>query len=310
MNEGGMVKKIISFSIALVILITACNQAAVPDPTATPAPSPTPTTMMGKPTLLREIQLETQTGTSYSLDWSRDGTTLAAGSGYELTLLNQDLTGTPVVLRPESGALVVSWSPDGKQIATVFGYRNPEITISSLDPATNQLTEIRQLDGSTDQYSVAWSPDGKLLATLADDDRTVIQIWDSGTWERIHIYELPYGYPRRALNWSRDSTTLYDAGEIDGRVVAFALQVADGSVQEMGRFPVEKVYAFAASPDGRMVALADEDGTVELVDVASGEVYSEIKTVDQPVDLAWHPGGKLLAILGYETALQLWKIGE
>jgi hypothetical protein len=78
----------------------------------------------------------------------------------------------------------------------------------------------------------------------------------------------------------------------------------------MGRFPVEKVFAFAVSPDARMVALADEGGSVDLVDVASGEVYSEIKTVDQPVDLAWHPGGKLLAILGYETALQLWKIGE
>jgi WD40 repeat protein len=147
-----------------------------------------------------------------------------------------------------------------------------------------------------------------LLATLADDDRTVIQIWDSGTWERIHIYELPYGYPRRALNWSRDSTTLYDAGEIDGRVVAFALHVADGSVQEIGFN--RRSLCLCSLTDAEEVAIADEGGIVELVDGASGEVYSEIKTVDQPVDLAWHPGGKLLAVLGYKTALQLWEIGN
>ena len=292
----------------LLLLAISCSPEFIPAPTETAVPSPTPALAFAMPALVKEIELETQTGTSYSLDWSHNGKTLAVGSGYEITLLNHDLSGTPAVLRPESGVLAMSWSPDGKQLATINGYRNPDITIWDLDTGAGQLTRIRQIDGEADQYGVSWSPDGKLLATLADDDKTTIQIWDTATWEQIHEYLLPYTYPRRALNWSSDSTTLYDTGEADGQAVAFGLNVSDGAVQELGKFPLDEVYAFAISPNGEQFAIADERGIVQFVEVASGETAAEIKTVEQPVDLAWNRDGNAIAILGYKTALQLWAL--
>jgi WD40 repeat protein len=256
--------------------------------------------------LVKEIQLDTQTGTSYTLDWSQDGEILAAGSGYEITLLGKDLDAKPVVIKPEVGALAVALSPSGDQLATVNGYRNTDITIWDLEKNSGQLTQVRQLDGGSDQYGVSWSPDGRLLATLGDDDKTTIQIWDTTTWEQVHRYELTYAYPRRALNWSRDSAILYEAGEADGQAVVFALDVNDGTVKELGKFSTDELYAFAISPDALTLAIADEHGVIRFVDLDSGGRIVDIKTVDQPVDLVWHPDGKRLAILGYKSALQLW----
>ena len=283
-----------------------------PAATATPVPpaTSTPPVEFLLPVLAKEIELDTQTGTSYTLDWSQDGETLAAGSGYEITLLDKDLGAAPVIIKPEVGALAVSWGPSGDQLATVFGYRNPEITIWYLDRSTGNLSQVRQLDGGDDQYGVSWSPDGKLLATLGDDDKTTIQIWDAATWEEIHRYELPYAYPRRALNWSADSTMLYEAGEKDGQVVVFALDVNDGSVQEIGKFSADELYVFAIAPDAKTLAVADEHGIVQFVEIDSKEKLTAIKTVDQPVDLVWSPDGKRLAILGYKTALQLWDTSQ
>jgi WD40 repeat protein len=104
----------------------------------------------------------------------------------------------------------------------------------------------------------------------------------------------------------RRQQDFYDAGESDGQVVAFALSVSDGTVQELGRFPIDDVYAFVISPDANTIAIADERGTIQFIDTSSEEAVTSIKTVDQPVDLAWNPLDGTLAVLGYETALQLW----
>ena len=92
--------------------------------------------------------------------------------------------------------------------------------------------------------------------------------------------------------------------------MAFALNVSDGTVQELGNFSIDDVYAFVVSPDAKTIAIADERGIVQFIDTSSGESKNSIKTVDQPVDLAWNPNDGILAILGYKTALQLWEINK
>jgi WD40 repeat protein len=297
-------------TLAIGLFLGACSGSGTPMPISTALATPTEEQSKTIPTLIAEVKLETQTGTSYTLDWRHDGEILAAGSGYEISLLSSDLNERVATLKPEPGALGVSWSPDGNQVATIFGYRNPTIKIWNWDINNKQLTQVQQIEAGSDQYGVSWSPNGRLLATLGDDDKSTIQIWDTSTWAEIQKYELLYQNPRRALNWSADSTTLYDAGESNGQVVAFALNVADGTVQELAEFPAGGVSAFVISPAANYLAVADEHGIVQIVDIASGEVVTEFKTVDQPVDLAWNPNGQTLAILDYKTTLQLWKVSD
>jgi WD40 repeat protein len=120
---------------------------------------------------------------------------------------------------------------------------------------------------------------------------------------------LPYGIPRRALNWSADSTLLYDAGEADGQAVIFALNVNDGTVQELIKLPVEQVAAFTISPDATKLAIAG-DGIVRILEASSGDVRMEFPSVPEPVDLAWNPNGNSLAVLDYKTTLQLWDVKQ
>jgi WD40 repeat protein len=289
------------------LLIAACGEFNNPIPTLTAVPSPTSVLIQMEPTLIKEIELETQTGTSYTVDLSPDGETLAVTSGFEITLLSSDLNETHAVLKPEGGALGVTWGPDQTRFATVNGFQNPTFKLWDWDKRNNQLTLIQEVQADSDQYGVFWSPDGKLLATLADDDKSTFQIWDANTGEELHKFDLPYTNPRRTSTWSADSSTLFGAGESKGQIVVFALNVADRSVQEVAKFAARVAEAFAFSPNAKKLAVADARGIVQIVDIASGEALTEFKSVDQPVDRAWNPNGTL-AILDYKTKLQLWSL--
>lgn len=290
------------------VLIAACGGLDVRGPTATLDLSPSPMPTMSPPTLIKEIKLDTQTDTAYTLDWSPDGEILAVASGFEITLVSNDLNQIHAVLSPQGGGLAVSWNPDQTKFATVNGYRNLTIKIWDWDRVDNQLILAQQNQADSDQYGVFWSPDGKLLATLADDDKSTFQFWDAGTGEELNTYKLPYANPLRTSSWSTDSSTLYVAGESKGQIFVLGLNVTDGKVTEVANFPVRDAAVFAISPDEKKLVVADERGVAQIVDIASGKVLTAFKSVDQPVDIAWNPNGRTLAILGYKTKLQLWEI--
>jgi WD40 repeat protein len=278
-----------------------------PSITATATVAAVPTMKIAeKP--VSEVKLETQTGTAYTLDWSFDGKTLAVGSGFEISLLSNDLTETIAVMKPEGGALGVTWSPDKKQFATVNGFRNPTISLWDWDGPNNQLTLNKEIRAGSDQYGVAWSPNGKMLATLGNDRQTVIQIWDTNTWKEIQKFELEFDNPRRALNWSTDSTTLYDAWEINGQIVMFGLNISNGLTEDLAKTPMGGADVFAISPDATKIAIADSQGKVRIFDPASPKLFVEFQSVSQPVDMVWNPSGTTLAILDYKTTLQLWNV--
>ena len=288
------------------LFLSSCSGSL---PTANAVPSPALASTPEPARLITEIELETQTGTAYTLSWSPDGSTLAVASGAEITLLNDDLKEIESILQPEGGALGVTWKPDMTQFATVNGFRNPTITIWDWDSAEGQITRSQQIQAEADQYGVAWSPDGKSLATLANDQKSVIQIWDADTWSLAQTYDLPYTHPRRTLQWSRDSSTVYGAGQMNEQIVVFfALSVISGDARELGKFTVSEAEVFAIAPDEKRFAVSDARGVGQIVDIASGEILSGFKSVNQTVDLAWNPDGTTLAILDYKTKLQLWNI--
>jgi WD40 repeat protein len=292
--------------------LVACRGATAAAPTE--ASIPVTATVAALPTMkiadkpVSERKVETQTETAYTLDWSPDGKILAVGSGFEITLLSDDLKETIAVMKPAGGALGVTWSPNGKQLATVNGFRNPTISLWDWDRTNNRLTLNKQIRAGSDQYGVAWSPNGKMLATLGNDRQTVIQIWDANTWKEIRNFELDYENPRRALNWSTDSTTIYDAGEANGQVVMFGLNIANGLVGDLAKTPLGQADVFAISPDATKIAIAGSQGKIRIFDSALPKLLMEFQSVNQPVDMVWNPNGMTLAILDYKTTLQLWNV--
>jgi WD40 repeat protein len=103
---------------------------------------------------------------------------------------------------------------------------------------------------------------------------------------------------------------LFDAGEADGEVVIFAVNLQDGSVTEFIKLPISAIEVFAVSPDASKIAVANKDGMIRIMDMAGGRELSAFQGTGEPVDLDWNPSGNQLAVLSYHATLQIWDVSR
>ena len=156
---------------------------------------------------------------------------------------------------------------------------------SQADAAMGTLLAEQQQDGLLPAtritkfvYKVAFSPDGRLLAS-ADSDGTIRE-WNPATGQAT-------GPPITA-------DTGGPIGSANGRV-----------------FPFGGVYGVAFSPDGRLLASADADGTVRLWNPVTGHAVGKPLPADTGPnggvnDVAFSPDGRLLASADADGTVRLW----
>ncbi len=95
-----------------------------------------------------------------------------------------------------TGAMAISWSPDGRHIAAGAGDK----TVQVWDAATGQV--LMTYPGHTAWVeAVAWSPDGKRIAAGAGDE--TVQVWDAATGQALVTYR-EHADSVRAVAWSPD----------------------------------------------------------------------------------------------------------
>lgn len=214
-----------------------------------------------------------------SLALSEDGKQLAAGSWDSCAFVwSVERGGEPTQFGGKPGPMEnlrinsVAISPDGALLAAGSDEKWAKV-YRIADGA-----EIATLHGdNADVNAVLFSPDGATLATGGDDGS--IRLWRSGDWsERATLCGHTLGV--RALAWSRVSNTLFSTG-MDRSLRAWdpefraygGLRAAYGSNNYAARF----------SPDGSMLSCASSDGTIGLVDAATGEETARWKA---------HPDGE------------------
>jgi serine/threonine protein kinase len=204
----------------------------------------------------------------------------------------------------------VSWSPDGKRIASGSG--DETVQVWEAASGTNILNYYGHSHkiGKGLVQAVMWSPDGKYVVSGSWDKS--VRIWDASTGDTISTFRSYYEVVE-AVAWSRDGKYIA-SGNRNG--TAHVWDIASGkNIRNFLGHCVKKtnqdVVAVAWSPDSKRVASASWDGTVK--------VWNAIKNNGKKNDfliflghtaevntLAWSPDGTRIASGGRDDIVHVW----
>jgi WD40 repeat protein len=280
-------------------------------------------------------------GIVHQLAFSPDGSTLAAvvvGNPHSLRLWNVATRKALPNPTGDTGRLTtLAYSPNGQIMAVA---RGPDNVIDLWDLASHRL--VARLTGNTGLvWSVAFSPDGKTLASGSSD--TTVRLWNTatGTSQAVFrgltgkVYTVAFSPDGRTLasassdgivrDWNVAAGTFYDPlnfGSGDAPAIAFghegqylyALDPARGQVNVYDLVsgtnltvtigPRNSPTQIASSPQGTLLALGGQAGSLIALDEGRGVFYQE--TNSSLVSLAISPGGRLAATGAANGTVQLW----
>ncbi len=303
--------------------ITPPSQSSLP-PTLAASPqqwtlkittkAPTPSPLLHVPEVAHSQQpMPKRTSSRRAVIAAMGGLALVSGGIVWLTTLRGHLPGsiptattTPLplgttlyVYRGHADQVyAVSWSPDGKRIAS--GSR--DVTVQVWDVANGG--HVYTYTGHTDSVlSVAWSPDGKRIAS-ASYDKTV-QIWNAADGGNAYTYKGHTDIVRSAA-WSPDGKRVASAS-YDKTVQIW--NTTDGSQIYTYTGHTNPVLSVAWSPDGKRIASASLDMTIKVWDASNGgNSYTYTGHTDAVWSVAWSPNGKRLASASPDKTVCVWEV--
>lgn len=212
-----------------------------------------------------------------ALAFKPDGSELAAGGYYEITIWN-----------PSDGSLArrikdvaertygLAYSPDGKLIAAASGTPGQQGEVRLFSAVDGTL--VRQLVALPDvAFHVAFSPDGSKLAAAAADRS--IRVFDVATGNQDVLVEDHADWVMWVA-WSADGTKLASASR-DKTAKVFDAKTGDSLITYPGHG--EPVYSAAWNADGSQVLTAGRDKKIHAWNPADGKLVGEIAGYGQDV---------------------------
>lgn len=204
------------------------------------------------------------------IDTSADGSVaVTADNNGGIAVYDTDALKLQRIVRLGNGQGPTAISPDGSTVIRVVS--NPEETsLTSISVAdgsrrTVPLPDAGQIGGF---HPLVYRPDGSEILSLerrADAKRPSIVARDPATGEILATHPVDIGEPD-VLAISSDGSTL-----AVNDFTTPVLTILDANTFEPRTTIQLRGVAFGLGPDGKTVAIGNDDGTVEIVDVATGE---------------------------------------
>ena len=231
------------------------------------------------------------------------GDRLAAAVGTQVTIW--DLATKQVVRNlPRESFLIqsVSWSPDGKMLAT--GRRI--LTVWN----TEDWSIVRRLSGHREGVlDLAWAPDSRLLASSSADNTIIL--WDLATGQpEIPPLKLHGDRPINSVAISPDGKVLASGGD-DRAIMLFDLEKLKPITRiENGFLNGVTSVAFKPGQGNYQLAAGSYDNSITLFDINIVQPLSEEVTTGkgEVISLLSLPDGALLLAGRTQNGLAIWRI--
>lgn len=239
-------------------------------------------------------------GDVYTVDYSPDGTLLAAACGRGRIILRDAKSGEirHDIAAHKSDVNWLDFSPDGTLLASVGDDRRVRLW----HVATAELAaDVGEHDCQIS--SVAFSHDGRRLAT--GDEHGLIIVWDVPS-RREEKRLVKHTGRIRKLAFAADGSLVNISA--DWYLCAWNVDAAE----PRWRFaaPHTRFNSVALSPDNKTVAAGDDLGIIFLLDLTDGRVLGRMGRRGAVDSLAFSPDSRLLAAGGDENSVQFWDLAR
>ena len=249
--------------------------------------------------LPEDVKARLGKGSIVDIQYSPDGKFLAVASGIGIWLYDVTVYQEVSLLTEHAKAVnSLAFSADGRTFAS-----GSADAIILWDRSTSAQT---RLTGHTHWVSsLAFSPNGKMLASDSRDG--TIRLWDAITGEDKYTFTKDSDRATM-LSFTPDGRTLVSVTWEDK--ISLRNSITGEHKKTFAMHLDCSTTGAAFSPDGKIVAIGSENGTIYLHDLNTGKLKMELIGHGEHVDnLAFSPDGKTIATSSHiDETIRLWHV--
>ncbi|MEM8672030.1 MAG: serine/threonine-protein kinase [Planctomycetota bacterium] len=245
------------------------------------------------------LNLDNKSDFVWAVDWHPGGEFTVTGDnmGFVRVWRVEDLKNVST-FRFAGQVWSVRWSPDGSRLAVGHG---AEISVVDWTRETVIHQWKSKHQGKVER--VVWSFDGKKLASAGSDG--TIRVWHTNhDGELFAMLGEPSEFGILAIAWSPDNR-LIASGGYGARTQVWEVVTGD-MIQQGGVDYSNVIRDLSFSPDGAQLAIASEDRTIAVRDVADWGKEFSIFAPSAVYALAWSPDGSRLVSGNLDGTLRIY----